>query len=89
MVKGVFGLGHRPASEVSGACSAASGICRRSGIGRVRHLAVGQLWVQERIRKAALTLHKVRGDLGRTARHLCPPRLSSVFDASRAHFCGV
>ena len=27
--------------------SAAIGICRRTGIGRVRHLAVGQLWVQE------------------------------------------
>ena len=25
--------------------SAAIGICRRSGIGKVRHLAVGQLWV--------------------------------------------
>merc|ERR1712004_369930 len=25
--------------------SAAIGICRRTGIGRVRHLAVGQLWV--------------------------------------------
>ena len=26
--------------------SAAIGICRRAGIGRVRHLAVGQLWIQ-------------------------------------------
>ena len=26
--------------------SAALGICRRTGIGRVRHLAVDQLWVQ-------------------------------------------
>ena len=29
--------------------SAAIGICARTGIGRVRHLATGQLWVQERI----------------------------------------
>ena len=42
--------------------SAAIGICRRAGIGRVRHLAVGQLWVQEHIRRGAFTLHKVRGD---------------------------
>ena len=34
--------------------SAAIGICRRAGIGRVRHLAVSQLWVQERLRAAAL-----------------------------------
>ena len=26
---------------------AAIGICKRSGIGRVRHLATGQLWVKE------------------------------------------
>ena len=42
--------------------SAAIGICNRSGIGRVRHLAVGQLWVQERIRSKALFLSKVPGD---------------------------
>ena len=42
--------------------SAAIGICRRSGIGRVRHLAVGQLWVQERIRDKTLRLDKVAGE---------------------------
>ena len=42
--------------------SAAIGICRRSGIGRVRHLAVGQLWVQEHLRAGAFTLYKVRGE---------------------------
>ena len=41
--------------------SAAIGICQRSGIGRVRHLAVGQLWVQERIREKTLRLDKVAG----------------------------
>ena len=42
--------------------AAAIGICRRSGIGRVRHLAVGQLWVQEGLRRGDFTLFKVRGD---------------------------
>jgi hypothetical protein len=42
--------------------SAAIGICRRSGIGRVRHLAVSQLWVQERLRAGSFSLHKVAGD---------------------------
>ncbi len=41
--------------------SAAVGICRRSGIGRVRHLAVGQLWVQEGLRKGDFKLYKVPG----------------------------
>ena len=42
--------------------AAAIGICRRSGIGRVRHLAVGQLWVQEGLRRGDFTLWKVQGD---------------------------
>ena len=41
--------------------AAAIGICRRSGIGKVRHLAVGQLWVQERVRSGDLELYKVLG----------------------------
>ena len=41
--------------------SAAEGICNRSGIGRVRHLAVTQLWVQERLRDHTFALHRVRG----------------------------
>ena len=41
--------------------SAAIGICRRTGIGRVRHLAVGQLWVQERIRAGDFELIKHPG----------------------------
>ena len=74
--------------------SAAIGICRRSGIGRVRHLAVGQFWVQQRIRQAAFTLHKVRGDCnpaGLCTKHLeratadHPHRLAGLhFEAGRA-----
>ena len=37
------------------------GICRRSGIGRARHLAVGQLWVQEKLREGCFPLRKVVG----------------------------
>ena len=36
-------------------------MCRRSGIGRVRHLAVGQLWVQEGLRRGDFELYKVLG----------------------------
>ena len=41
--------------------SAAVGICKRSGIGRVRHLAVGQFWVQERLRAGDFKLFKISG----------------------------
>ena len=41
--------------------SAAIGICKRPGIGRVRHLATGQLWVQEMLRNDDFSLYKVLG----------------------------
>jgi hypothetical protein len=47
--------------EVHADSSAAIGICNRSGIGKVRHLAVAQLWVQESVRSRACRLFKVLG----------------------------
>ena len=41
--------------------SAAIGSCRSSGFGRVRHLATGQLWVQERLRNKHFALRRVLG----------------------------
>ena len=46
--------------------AAAVGICKRAGIGRVRHLAVGQLWVQEGLRRGDFRLFKVQGDANPT-----------------------
>ena len=57
---------------------AAIGICRRSGIGRVPHLAVGQLCIQERIREKTITLEKVAGEAnpaGAATKHLDAGRL--------------
>eukprot|EP00969_Alexandrium_andersonii_P205243 9069122-Alexandrium_andersonii.AAC.2 len=42
--------------------SAAVGICRRSGIGRARHLAAGQLWVQGRVRSGDFDFVKWPGE---------------------------
>ena len=41
--------------------SAAIGICKRTDIGKVRHLATGQLWIQEKIRHEEITLYKLLG----------------------------
>ena len=41
--------------------SAAQGIRSRSGLGKVRHLAVSQLSGQEPMRGGAVSLHKCRG----------------------------
>ena len=54
-------LGVSAEIEVHADSAAAIGICRRSGIGRVRHLAVCQLWVQEKLREGAFRLFKVAG----------------------------
>ena len=37
------------------------GICRRRGLGRVRHLHVADLWVQDKIRCGAFSLTKIAG----------------------------
>ena len=63
---------------------AAIGICRRSGIGRVRHLAVGQLWIQERIRERTIALEKVAGESNpadAATKHLCAESLRKCYAA--------
>ncbi len=54
-------LGVELKPEVHADSSAAIGICRRSGIGKIRHLAVAQLWVQDLVRSRECSLHKVLG----------------------------
>ena len=41
--------------------TSAIGICRRRGLGRVRHLAVADLWIQERVRSKDFDLCKIPG----------------------------
>ena len=41
--------------------SAAIGICRRRGLGRIRHLAVSDLWVQEKLRNNGFSLKNILG----------------------------
>ena len=57
-----FDLGFELDLALHADSSAAIGICRRAGIGRARHLAVGQLWVQENLRHGSFSLYKVRGE---------------------------
>ena len=40
---------------------AAIGICKRQGLGRVRHLATADLWVQHKVRSRDLKLFKLPG----------------------------
>ena len=47
--------------ELHSDATAAIGMCKRLGLGRVRHLAVADLWLQQRVKSGELTLHKVLG----------------------------
>ena len=67
--------------SVHAGSSAAIGICRRTGIGRVRHLAVGQLWVQAHLRTGAFQLYKVWGEHNPAdlcTKHLARPTLDRL-----------
>ena len=41
--------------------TAAIGMCKRKGLGKVRHLATSDLWIQERVRSRDIELLKVLG----------------------------
>ena len=54
-------LGISLAVEVLTDATAAIGICRRRGLGKIRHLHVADLWVQDRVKKGDFALTKVAG----------------------------
>ena len=41
--------------------TAAIGICRRRGLGKIRHLHVSDLWIQERLKTGDFSLSKIDG----------------------------
>ena len=48
--------------EVKTDAMAAIGICKRRGLGKVRHLHTADLWVQDKVRTGAFTLKKIAGE---------------------------
>ena len=56
-------MGYEMELDVHTDAEAAKGIAARRGLGKVRHLAVHYLWVQERVAAGDLTLRKVLGKL--------------------------
>ena len=42
--------------------SAAMGVVARKGMGRVRHVEVGEVWVQDAVKNKVLTVNKVKGE---------------------------
>ena len=72
IVKGAAaGLGHQAIMSDYGVdmpvrlwsdSSAALGIAKRSGLGRIRHLDTNTLWLQEKVRTGAIEVRKVKGE---------------------------
>ena len=56
-------LGWKYSLTVHSDASAAIGIARRHGLGKVRHLDVTDLWVQEQVRSKVVNPAKIAGDL--------------------------
>ena len=54
-------LGFSVKIRIHSDATAALGICRRRGLGKIRHLDVTDLWCQEKVRDGTVTLHKVLG----------------------------
>jgi hypothetical protein len=55
-------LGYSLDARVHSDSSAAIGISNRKGLGKLRHLNVQFLWVQDKIKDKSFTLHKVPGE---------------------------
>ena len=54
-------LGHEVKLHIRSDATAAIGMVKREGLGRVRHLAVADLWVQQRVRCSDIAVSKVAG----------------------------
>ena len=47
--------------RIHSGATAAIGICRRKGLGKIRHLATTDLWIQDKIRSRQMELVKILG----------------------------
>ena len=61
--------------------SAAIGITQRLGLGKVRHLSVQDLWVQQKVRNGELNIEKLPGDINPSdlmTKSMDRPRISKL-----------
>ena len=62
--------------EIHSDATAAIGICKRQGLGRVRHLATADLWIQQRIRSKELKLPGTESPSDLMTKHKTAPEAS-------------
>ena len=61
-MEGLQDLGIQCRIRVLTDSTACRGICNRTGIGKVKHMAVQMLWLQDVVRQGAIEMRKVRGE---------------------------
>ena len=66
--------------------SAAMGMVARKGMGKVRHIEVSELWIQDAVKNNVLTVNKVKGTTTRLT--FLPKILNKVRYTNRAMVCG-
>ena len=54
-------LGRTVSIDMAADATAAIGMVKRQGLGRIRHLAVADLWVQQRVANGELRVSKIHG----------------------------
>ena len=54
-------LGFEWSLKIHSDATAAIGICNRKGLGRIRHLAVADLWIQDKVKAGDFKLVKILG----------------------------
>ena len=67
--------------------SAAMGMIARKGIGRVRHIEVGELWIQDAVKAKLLTVNKVKGE--DNPAYILTKHVEHVKTQSRCRFMGL
>ena len=58
-------LGIAKGIKIKTDASAAKGMANRTGLGKVRHLEVSQLWLQEKVRNGDMVIQKIDGKVNR------------------------
>ena len=85
------GIGTPHGVRIMGDASASMGISLRSGAGKVKHLGVRQLWLQERIHNGEITLEKIPRSVNMSdalTHHWSAAEGNRHFDAMATIRCG-
>lgn len=83
-------LGEEKIVRVHTDSSAAEGICKMIGLGTQRHLAVGTLWVQQKLRQNKFLLYKIKGDNNPAdlfTKHLAQDKMQKCLKFLGGEFC--